>query len=88
MGERRVVRKVKNLRVIICRAIFGARVIKTEGLMKNCLEWSTRRRRRSATTGFIVEASLVLQEMVRVLLDPEQGMAILTSGTDTIRVAL
>ena len=42
---------------------------------------------RSATTGFIVEASFVLQETVGVLSDPERGAASLASGTAAIRVA-
>ena len=40
--------------------------------MKNCLKWSVWMWRRSATTGFIFEASFVLQDMVRVLSDPER----------------
>ena len=38
-------------------------------------------RRRSATTGFIVDASLVLQETVGVLSDPERGSPMRASGT-------
>ena len=44
--------------------------------------------RRLTTTRFIVEASFVLQETVRVLSDPERGAARLASGTDASRVAL
>ena len=56
---------------IICHTIFDARVIKMEGMMKNFLERSARMRRRSETNGFIVDASLVLQEMFGVLSKPE-----------------
>ena len=42
---------------------------------------------RSATTGFIVEASLVLQETVGVLSRPEREAASLASGTAASRVA-
>ena len=56
-------------------------------LRNNCLKWSVQRRRRSATSGFIVEASFVLQEIVGVLSYPEQGAANLASGTALIRVA-
>ena len=38
-------------------------------------------RRRSTTTGLIIDASLVLQEMVEVLSDPERGAAMCASGT-------
>ena len=56
-------------------------------LRNNCLKWSVQRRRRSATSGFIVEASFVLQEIVGVLSYPEQGAANLASGTALSRVA-
>ena len=46
-----------------------------------------RRRRRSATTGFIVEASFMLQETVGVLYDPDRGAASLASGTAVSRFA-
>ena len=55
--------------------------------MKNCLEWSARRRRSSATTVFIAKASFVLQETSGVLSDPEQGAASLVSGTAASKVA-
>ena len=87
MGKRGGVRKFKQVRGVIRHAILGAWVIKREGLMKNCLKRSARRRKRSATTGFIVEASSMLQETVGVLSDPEQGAASLVSGTATSRVA-
>ena len=44
-------------------------------------------RRRSTTTGLIIDASLVLQETVGVLSDPERGGAMHTSGTDARSVA-
>ena len=56
-------------------------------LTKNCFEWSMRMRRKSATIGFIVKASFVLQGTVRVLSDPEQDTDTLTSGNAVIRVA-
>ena len=58
-----------------------------EGLRNNCLEWSVRRRRRSATTSFIVEASFVLQETEGVLSNPEQGVARLVPDTAASSVA-
>ena len=54
--------------------------------MKNCLEWSALTRRRSATNGLIVYTSLVLQETVGVLSDPERDAASLVSGTAARRV--
>ena len=44
-------------------------------------------RRRSATTGLIMEASCVLQEKVGVLIEPERGDAMLALGTASRRVA-
>ena len=44
-------------------------------------------RRRSATTGLIMEASCVLQETVRVFSEPERGAAILALGTVLRKVA-
>ena len=87
MGDKGGVRKFENARGIICHAIIDAREIKKEGLRKNCLKGIAQRQRRSATHGFIVEAFFVLQEMVGVLFEPEQGTASLASGTDTSRVA-
>ena len=55
--------------------------------MKNFLEWSAQMRRRSATTGLIMEASCVLQEKVGVLSEPEHGDAMLALGTASRRVA-
>ena len=55
--------------------------------MKNFHEWRSQMRRRSTTTGLIVDASLVLQEMVGVLSDPEQGAASLASSTAARRVS-
>ena len=43
--------------------------------------------RRSATTGLIVEASRVLQEMVGVLSNPEHDAAMRASRTASKRVA-
>ena len=43
--------------------------------------------RRSATTGLVVDASLVLQEMVGMLSDLDQGTAIVASGHMSSRVA-
>ena len=43
--------------------------------------------RRSATTGLIVDASRVLQEMVGVLSDPERGTAMFASGHTSKRIA-
>ena len=88
MGEKGVVRKFKQARGVICHAILNARVIKIEGLRKKCLKRSARRRRRSATTGFIEEVSFVLQETIRVLSKPERGAASLASGTAVSRLAL
>ena len=45
-------------------------------------------RRRSVTTGLIVEDSFVLQETAVVLSDPERGAASLAPGTAKSRVAL
>ena len=42
--------------------------------------------RGSATTGLIVEASYVIQEMMGVLSDPEHGAAMRIVGTSTRRV--
>ena len=42
--------------------------------------------RRSTTTGLIVEASHMLQETVGVLSDPERGVDMHASRTDTRRV--
>ena len=47
-----------------------------------------RMRRRSATTGLTANASLVLQNTVRVLYDLEHGAAMLSSRTATRSVAL
>ena len=44
-------------------------------------------RRRSTTTGLISEASLVIQETVSVLSEPESGAAMQSLGTDSRRVA-
>ena len=44
-------------------------------------------RRRSVTTGLIVEASCMLQETVGVLYEPERGAAMLALGTALRRVA-
>ena len=44
-------------------------------------------RRRSATTGLIIEASHMLQETVGVLSEPERGAAIQAMGTALRRVA-
>ena len=44
-------------------------------------------RKRSATTKLVVDASLVLQETVGVLSDPNQGAAIVDSGHVSSRVA-
>ena len=63
MGKEISARKLKKARGVIHHAIYDARVIKMEGLTKNCLEWSAQMQRRSATTGFIIDASLVLQDM-------------------------
>ena len=71
VGKKGSVRKVKKARGVICHAIVSAWVIKTEGTMKKCLAWSRRIRRRSATTGLIIDASFMLQETVGVLSDPE-----------------
>ena len=43
-------------------------------------------RRRSATTGLIIEASYVLHETVGVLLEPERGAAMQSLGTALGRV--
>ena len=43
--------------------------------------------RRSATTGLMVDASLVLQETVGVLSDPDRGAAMVASGHVSIKVA-
>ena len=45
-------------------------------------------RRRSATTRLIFDTSLVLQDTVRVLYDPEDGAAMRASGTASEIVAL
>ena len=45
-------------------------------------------RRRSATTGLIVEASYVIHGMVGVLSDSKCGVAMHASGTDARAVAL
>ena len=44
-------------------------------------------RRRSATTGFIIEASRVLQETVSGLSEPECGASMGALGTASRRVA-
>ena len=44
-------------------------------------------RRRSTTTGFMVDESLVLQETVGVLYSPGRGVAIFVSGHAPRRVA-
>ena len=44
-------------------------------------------RRRSETTGFMADASLVLQETVGVLSDPDRGAAIVAYGHVSSRVA-
>ena len=61
---------------------------KTEGFRKNICERSAQMRRRSATTGLVVDASHVLQETVSVLSNPEQGVAMVVSGHTSSRVAL
>ena len=43
--------------------------------------------RRSATTGLIVEASRMIQDMVAVLFDLERGTAMRASGTASRMVA-
>ena len=43
--------------------------------------------RRSTTTGLIVDASHVLQEMLGVLSDPDLGAAVLASGHTSRRVS-
>ena len=43
--------------------------------------------RRSATTGLVADASLVLQETVGMLSDIDQGTAIVASGHVSSRVA-
>ena len=45
-------------------------------------------RRKSATTGLVVDTSLVLQEMVGVLYDPDWGAAIVASGHVSSKVDL
>ena len=55
--------------------------------MNNCVEWITRMQRRYATIGFIIDASLVLQKIVRLLSEPEWGVSSLTSGTAVRRVS-
>ena len=86
MREKGSVRKIKKARGVICHAIFDARVIKMEGLIKNCLLWSARMWSRSATTGLIFESPFMLQETVGALSDPERGAASLAYGTATSRV--
>ena len=71
VGEKGSVSKVKKARGVICHEIVDDWVIKTEGLMKNCLTWSGRMLRRFATTGLIINAYFLLQETVRVLSGPE-----------------
>ena len=44
-------------------------------------------RRTSATTGLIVKASFVLEEIVGVLSGPERGMSMRDSGTFSRRVS-
>ena len=44
-------------------------------------------RRRPETTGLVVDASLVLQETVGMLSDPDQGVDIFFSGHISSRVA-
>ena len=58
-----------------------------EGFRKNFLEWSAQIRRRSATTGLIMEASRVLKDTVGVLSEPERGAAMRAFGTSLRRVA-
>ena len=78
---------MEKMRGIVRHAIFLPRVIKMEGFKKKNLKWSAWMRRRSATTGLIVEAFHMLHRKAGMLSDPERGMDMRTVGTAARRVA-
>ena len=67
---------MEKTRGIVCHAILLPRTIR-----------SVRMRRRSATTGLIVEASHMLHKTVGVLFYPERGTDMHAVGNDAMRVA-
>ena len=84
VGKKGSFRKIKMARGVI----FDTRVIKNISVEDNCLEWTARMQRRSATTRLIVEASRVLHNTLGILANSEHGTSMDDAGIGDRRFTL